>query len=66
MCPPFLCAVWRFKFVYLHAQTEVDAGDIHTWQTTVILIINPKTPIWAQCQDKYGAGSGISPVYLWV
>ena len=29
------CGVTR---VYLHAQTAVDAGDIRTWQMTVILI----------------------------
>ena len=50
--------------VNLHAQTAVDAGDIRTWRTTVILTTG-KTPIWAPCQDPNGAGSGISLVYLW-
>ena len=27
---------------------------------------NPKTPNLSPCQDKNGAGSGISPVYLWL
>ena len=31
-------AVRLFTRVYLHAQTAVDAGDIRTWWTTVILI----------------------------
>ena len=57
-----------FTHVYLHAQTAVDEGDIRTRWTTVILIAGKtwRPPIWAPCQDKNGAGSGISPVYLWV
>ena len=56
--------------VYLHPQTAVYAGDIHTWRNTVIFIlIVGKTripPIWAPCWDQNGAGSGISLAYLWV
>ena len=46
-------AVQHFTHVYLQARTAVDADDIRTWQT------------WrAPCQNKDGAGSGISSVYL--
>ena len=50
-----------------HALTAVDAGDIRTWQTTVILITanTRKPPIWVPCRNKDDAGSGISGVYLW-
>ena len=52
--------------VYLHAQTAVDAADIHTWQTTVILIAAPKYPQFEpHAEDQNGTGSGISLVYLW-
>ena len=38
-------AVQRFTHVYLYAQTTVNAGDICTWRTTVILITEkPKDP----------------------
>ena len=39
MRPWSLRSVRRFTWVYLHAQTAVDAGDIRTWRTTVILIM---------------------------
>ena len=57
-----------FTRVYLHTQTAVDAGDIRTWRTTVILITGKsrRPPIWAPCWDKYGTGSGISLAYLWI
>ena len=57
-----------FSRVYLHAQTAVDAGDICTWRTTVILITGKtwRLPIWTPCWDKNGTCSGISSsVYLW-
>ena len=40
---------------------------ISTWQITVILIVGKtRIPqIWVPCQDKNGAGSGISFVCLW-
>ena len=46
MRQPSSRTVHRFTRVYLHARTAVDAGDIRTWRTTVILITgkNPKTP----------------------
>ena len=45
--------VERFTCVYLHAQTAVDAVEIQTWQTTVILIMEKtqRPPIWAPCWD---------------
>ena len=63
-----LYTVRCFTCVHLHAQIAVDAGDICTWQTTVILITGkPRIPpIWATCWDENGAGCGISLVYLWV
>ena len=39
----YLRAVRRFMRVYLHAKTAVDAGDIRTWRSTVILITGKKT-----------------------
>ena len=50
------------RLFYLRTQTAVDAGDIHTWQTAVILITGKprRPPIWAPCGNKNGAGSGIS------
>ena len=39
MCMLVLHAVGLFMHVYLHAQTVVDEGDIHTTQIKVILII---------------------------
>ena len=67
MRPRSLRAVRRFTRVYLHAQTAVDAGDIRTWQTMVILISGKtwRPPNWAPCRNQDGAGSGISCVYLW-
>ena len=63
----FSRTVRHFTHVYLHAQTAVDAGDIRTWQTTVILITREtrRPPIWSPCRNQDGAGSGISLVYLW-
>ena len=60
-------AVQHFMHVHLHARTAVDAGDICTWRTTVILITGQtrRPPIWAPCRNQDGAGSGISGVYLW-
>ena len=68
MRPRSLHAVPHFMHVYLPAQTAVDAGDIHTWQTMVILITGKtwRHPIWALCWDQNGPGSGISLVYLWI
>ena len=45
-----------FTLVNLHTQTAVDAGDIHTWKTMVILITRKtqRPPIWAACRDKNG------------
>ena len=67
MHPWSLRAVWRFTGVHLHAKTAVDATDIRTWPTTVILITGKprRPPIWAPCRNKDGTGSGISLVYLW-
>ena len=46
-------AVQRFMRVYLHAQTTVDAGDIRTWRTMVILITEkPEDP-------QFGPHAGI-------
>ena len=66
MRPWSLRTVQPFTHVYLHTQTAVDAGDIHTWQTTVIFITGKsrRPRIWAPCRNKDGAGSGISGVYL--
>ena len=45
MRPRSLRTVLRFTRVNLHTQTTVDAGDIRTWWTMVILITgNPNTP----------------------
>ena len=59
--------VQRFTRVCLHAQTVVHVGNTPTLQTTVILITGktrwPQN--WAPCQNKDGAGTGISGVYLW-
>ena len=58
-------AVRHFMHVYLHAQIAVDAGDIHTWRTTVILIQEkPKDP-----QFEHHAGIKMaqvlgSPLYI--
>ena len=39
---------------------------IRIWPNAVILIVgNPHTPNLSPCQDKNGAGSGISLVYVW-
>ena len=60
LCPRSSHIMWHFTRVYLHAKTAVDAGDIHTWQTTVILITGktqrPPPPIPAPCRDKNGTG----------
>ena len=62
LCPP--CGVLRV--FYLRAQTAVDAGDIPTWRTVVILIMGKtwKPPIWAPCWGKNNTGYGISLVHL--
>ena len=53
-CVHDLRAVWWFTHVYLHTQTTVDAGDIRTWRTMVILITGKtrRPPVWAPCQDQ--------------
>ena len=63
-----LRAMQHFTRVYLHVQITADRGGIRTWRTTVILIMGKtrRPPIWAPCQNKDGAGSAISRVYLWV
>ena len=68
MRPWSLRAMQCFTCVYLHAQTTVDAGDIRTWRTTVILMTGKtqRPQIWAPCRNKDGAGSGISLAYLWL
>ena len=58
-----LHVIRRFMHVNPLAKTAVDAVDmIHTWWT----MKTQGSPIWAPCQDKNGAGFGISGVYLWV
>ena len=66
MCPQSLRDVRHFTCVYLQAQTAVDADDICTWRTTVILITGKagRPSIWAPCQNKNGAASGISLIYV--
>ena len=55
--------------VYLHGQTVVDASDMGTWRTMVILITGkPKDP---QFEPLFGilknsADSGFTLVYLWI
>ena len=47
MHPQSSHAMQRFTHVYLHARTtvDIDAGDIRTWRTMVILITEkPKDP----------------------
>ena len=45
MRPRSLSAVRHFTPVYLHAKTAVDADDLRTWWTTVILITEkPEDP----------------------
>ena len=54
MRPQSSHAMLCFTCVYLHTQTAVNAGDIRTCGTTVILVPgNPKTPIWAPCREKW-------------
>ena len=67
MRPWSLHAVQHFRHIYLYTETAVDAGDIRTWRTTVILIMGKpqRSLIWAPYRDKNGAGSGIS-LYLLV
>ena len=67
MRPWSLRAVQPFTCVYLHAKAAVDAGDMRTWRTTVILITGKtwRPPIWAPCRNQNGVGSWISRVYLW-
>ena len=67
MRPQFLCAVRRFTCVCHHAKTVVDAGDIRTWRTMVILITGKirRPPIWAPCRNKMAQVPG-SPVYICV
>ena len=47
---------------------RVTAGNIRTWQTTVILITGKAQgpPISAPCRDQDDTGSGMSGVYLWL
>ena len=54
MCARSLGAVWFLSGVSLHVHTAVDAGDIHTWWTTIILIMEKARipPIWASCQEQ--------------
>ena len=67
MRPQSLCAVRRFTPVYLHTQTAIDAFDICTQQTMVILNTGkPNNP-------QFEAHAGIriaqilgSPVYICV
>ena len=61
-----LRAVQRFTHVYLHARTTVDACDIRTWRTTVILITgNPKDPQFEpHARIKMAQVLG-SPVYIY-
>ena len=44
----------RFTHVYLQTKSAVDAGDIHTWRTMIILITGKsrRPPIWAPCRNK--------------
>ena len=64
--PRPLCTMRHLTHFYLHAQTAVDAGDICTRRTRVILITGqtPETPNLSPCWAKNGAGSGISRLYL--
>ena len=65
MSPRSSRTVRRFTRFHLHAKTAVDAGDIRTWRTTVILITG-KTRIhliWAPCRDKM-AQVMWSPLYV--
>ena len=48
MRPQSLCTMQHFTRVYFHPQPSVDAGDIHTWLTTVK---NPKTPSLSPIQS---------------
>ena len=43
------CEEWPPGVLYLHIQTAVNAGDMHTWRITVILISgkNTNTPNWS-------------------
>ena len=52
MRPRSSCAVQRF--IYLHTQTAVDAGDIRNRWTTVILTTGKtrQPRIWAPCRKK--------------
>ena len=54
--------VQHFKGVYFHAQTTVHTHL--TNQDYFDRLKNPNTPIGAPCQNKDGAGSGISRLYL--
>ena len=45
MRPRSLCAVWCFLHVFLHVQTAVDVGGIHTWELQLFWLFWP--PIWA-------------------
>ena len=66
MRPQSLRAVWHFTHVHIHAKTTIDAGDIRSWRTTVILITGKiqRPPIWATCWNQDGAVLG-SPVYIY-
>ena len=66
MRPRSLRTMQRLSEFYRHAQTAVDAGDMRTWRTVVILIMGKtrRPPIWAPCWNQDGAGFGISCVYL--
>ena len=54
-----LHALRQLTHVYLHARMTGDAGDIGTWQITVILIMEKTEylPIGAPCREGKGAYS---------
>ena len=59
-------AVQHFTHVYLHTWTAADAGDIHTWRTTFILITRKtrRPLIWAHVGIKMAQVLG-SLVYIY-
>ena len=66
MCPRSLRTMRCFMHVYLHAHTTVDAGDICSWQTTVILIMEkPKDPN-PHTRIKMAQVLGSPILYLWI
>ena len=68
ICPWSTCAMQCLTGVYLQAQTTVDAGNILTYASDEPWLFwlrkNLKTPNLSPCQDKNGAGFGISHVYI--